>query len=271
MNEVKIVNPIEQVKAFVNRDTYGFVSSQNIVDVFASKGWLPVQSQFGNVRKLERQGFQKHLVKFEHADFASIDGLSQDNASRPQLVLLNSHDGTGSLRILWGLFRFACLNGIIAGTSLREFKAVHSKNVTNRLGAGIEYMLESLPELLDKVKALQNSTFDRVQLDTYVRLLVDARLSNVRNIQSVNYASALKVLRPQDYSNDAFTILNRIQESVIRGGIEYTYNQNETDINGNVVSSRLVHTRTRRLASIPSQTKLNTLVWDKAIELTKVA
>lgn len=266
--EQKIINPVEQVKASVERETYGFVSTRKMLDVFESKGWQVASVDAVKPRKKEKIGYQRHLIRLENPDFPLIEGLSENNASRPQICVLNSHDGTTAVRMFLGLLRIACLNGIISGLSLKDFKAIHSKNVASRIGDGIEYLSDNIGELFKQVQLLQSMRFNDASLEKYVKQIVDARLANVSKVQSIDYTSALRIRRSEDASQDAFTVLNRLQESIIRGGISYEYLRNVKDEKtGEIVDQKLVSTKTRGLRSVPSQVKLNRLIYDKALEL----
>ncbi len=41
----------------------------------------------------------------------------------PEIILLNSHDGTSSYQMLPGYFRFVCQNGCVCGQSLGKSRA----------------------------------------------------------------------------------------------------------------------------------------------------
>lgn len=265
----KTLNPIEQTMAStLVKPSYSFISTAEILQAFEAQGWTPANIHIAKTRVEARQGFQKHIVRLNHPDFTSIAGLSNNNASRPQLCLLNSHDGSAALRLFYGVLRIACLNGIIAGSVLKSFRVVHSGNVTGNLSTGIEYMTSNISELTKVVTALSQARFSLSAECELVHGLVDARLANVRNVVNVNYNSATRVLRAQDTGSDAYTVFNRIQESLVRGGIEYTYNKEIKDkATGQVIDIKQVTTKTRRLSSVSSQLALNQKAFDLAVKL----
>lgn len=258
-------SPVESKTRMPGLNQAGHVNTRDVLNVFEAKGWTVSSVNVLNPRKPEREGFQRHLIRLENPAFPSIPGLSEGNASKPQLCLLNSHDGTTATRLWLGALRFACLNGIISGTSLRDFKAVHSKNVLNRLADGIEYIANSMPALFAQVQALQSVTFDDSQIQAFVREMFDARLSGVGKVIHVNYSMPL--LRDADRALDGFTVLNRVQETLIRGGIDYVYQRDSKDSQGNVINTQTVHATTRRLASIQGQIKLNRIAYDSALRI----
>lgn len=262
------INPINAVNASMRvKPTYGFVSTREILNTFESKGWQVVSEQVQRTKVDNRQGFQKHLIRLEHPNYQSIAGLSKENSSKPQLCLVNSHDGTSSLRLFYGLLRIACLNGIIAGSVLKDFRAIHNANIISNLNHGIEFMTEGIGALSTQVQVLQNTKFSQDALSAYVKLMVDARLKNVNNIIKIDYDSALRVTRHADYNQDAFTAFNVVQEKLVRGGIRYQYEKMSKNEAGTITGSQIITTHTKRLTSIDSQIKLNRQAYNLAIEL----
>jgi hypothetical protein len=267
MNNQVIVNPIHQVQPFSTlKPSYGFVSTDNLIESFGQTGWYVAEEKVAKVRKIEKQGFQRHIIRLHHDDYKTIPGLSEANTTRPELIVLNSHDGSSRLRILLGMLRMVCLNGIIAGTSLREFGTTHSGDLTKKLTGGIEYMTSGVPDMIGQVQVLQNARFTQAALEQLVKSVVDERLKTVDPIK-VNYGTALAVTRNQDAADDAFTVFNRLQERLMRGGIEYTYNKKILDSTGNVVDVVESTRVTRRLNSIPQAVKLNRMAYDMAVQL----
>ncbi len=265
MSEI-ILNPVEQTKKHDKmRNTYQFTSTKKILDVFENKGWQVSSIAQVNPRNEDKKGYQRHLIRLSHPDFPRIPGLSEDNESRPQICVLNSHDGTTALRLFLGVLRMACLNGIISGTALRDFKAVHSKNINGRIDNGIDYLTESMPLLFDQINKLQSLKIEGFNLSEFIKSIFNERLKNVNKIVKVEYSAP--VLRLQDQASDAWTTLNRVQEYIIRGGIHYTYERDKKDDKGTVIDTIQVSTHTRPLKSIQSQIRLNRLVYDKALKL----
>ena len=64
---------------------YSFVPTLTAVDLLRDAGWFPIHAEQSGVRKVEREGFQRHLIRFAR------NGLSFDG-ERVDLVLFNSHD-----------------------------------------------------------------------------------------------------------------------------------------------------------------------------------
>lgn len=263
------LNPIEQDEKMSSlKDSFQHVTTRDILDVFQAKGWNVSSVNVLNPRKPEHQGYQRHLVRLENPAFPSIPGLSAANSSIPQICLLNANNATTALRLFFGFLRTACLNGIISGASLADFKAVHSKNVLTRLGEGIEFLSANMHTMFSQVQALQSVQFTESMVKEYTKAMFDARLSSVGKVINVNYNLPLQ--RVEDSALDGFTVHQRVQEYLIRGGIHYTCLRDVKDSQGNVMATRTIHTHTRKLASIQGQIKLNRIAYDEVIRIAGI-
>jgi hypothetical protein len=54
----------------------------------------------------------------------------------PEIILLNSHDGTSSYQMLPGLFRAVCQNGLVCGESFGEVRVPHKGDVVSQVIEG---------------------------------------------------------------------------------------------------------------------------------------
>ncbi len=260
-------NPILATNAMPTlKPTYGFASTAALIEALAPTGWHPVEQKVSRVKDLARDGFQRHIVTLENPALPEIPGMSEDNQSRPRITIVNSHDATTALRMFLGFLRFACLNGIIAGTGLREFRAVHTQSLPAKVAEGVEYLTAGVPDLAKQLQFLQQSVFSPEAKEEFVRKMVDARLAHVEAID-VNYNSALTLRRTEDQGENAFVVLNRVQEAMMRGGVRYNRVVNFRNDTGEVISSEIRPASTRKLSSIPQAVKLNRMAYDLAMQL----
>jgi len=235
-------------------DTYGFIDTGKIVERFARKGWEINSAKEVKVRTIERQGFQKHLIRFRNPSFPSIDGLPSDHSSIPELIVENSHDGTGALKLFFGVFRIACLNGIIAGSSLGSYRVIHSQNAIKNLDESLELMTAGIPNLVERVGKLAAFELDQEKRLLLARKGCELRLSHLKGIQDMDLYSALEPKRFADIGKDAFSVFNVIQERVIRGGIRY---KQMNEKNGFVERKH-----TRGVNSVSQSVKYNRELWN---------
>ncbi|MDO1698258.1 DUF932 domain-containing protein, partial [Escherichia coli] len=67
----------------------------------------------------------------------------------PEIILLNSHDGSSSYQMLPGMFRFVCQNGLICGQTFGEVRVPHKGDVVNKVIEGA-YEVLGLFERMDE-------------------------------------------------------------------------------------------------------------------------
>ena len=97
---------------------YGQVTTANAIGILADFGFYPVQAaQKGKGRH------KAHLLAFASSPLDSTEG-------RPELILYNSHDGSSSLKMFAGFYRFICSNGIVAGDGF-ESRLRHTSGTVN--------------------------------------------------------------------------------------------------------------------------------------------
>lgn len=223
------------------KPTYGFIDSSKIIDTFQAKGWECISAKQASTKSIDREGYQKHLLKFTHNDFSRVEGLTKDNESRPELVLLNSHDGTSAMRLFFGFTRIACLNGIIAGTAFNSIRLVHNQAMLKNMDNAIETMVSGLPSVLDKVRHYSQIQLNETKMIELARRAAELRLHSTKNVEDVN-------------------LFNVVQEKVIRGGIKYKQLNEKT----NFVEKRT----TRAISSVSQSVKLNQGLWNILEEIT---
>ena len=89
---------------------YQFISTLDLIQGLEPEGWLPVQASESRARTEDRYGFVKHLLRFRRFD----GRLPLVGDSWPEIVLVNSHDGSCTYQLHTGLFRLVCSNGCAA-------------------------------------------------------------------------------------------------------------------------------------------------------------
>lgn len=256
VNESHLMLERNAYSALANRrggktsESYAFISTKTIVDTLENRGWKLAAANEAKVRKEGRRGFQRHVLRFRNPLF-KINPLNPDDASLPEIVVVNSHDGTSALKIMFGIFRIACANGLIMGSSLDTLRVVHSTNTVKSLDIRIEEMVARLPELIKRVEtftALQLTEEKRINLAKEVFKL---RLKDTKDVVSFDIASALSPIRGQDVQNNAFTIFNRLQEKTIKGGLQFIQKKDDG----------YVSRKTRAISSANTSTRMNTALW----------
>ena len=236
-------------------DRYVSLHTSDIIPVLADYGYEPVQAAQKRSRIAGAADHASHMVAF--AKPASAD---EGTGIRPEIILYNSHDGTGSVKLFAGCFRFICSNGIIAGNGFQS-RVYHSKALT-----GFEDMLNTtvaaLPSLMERMERLRGITLTIDDAFLLAERSVATRWDFFNGQTKGVYATdttvgnVLKITRNEDKGRDAFTVFNRIQESVIRGNA-FVKSLNATHPDGHM-------RKARNVSSIKEHVRINAELWNIA-------
>jgi len=204
-------------------DKYVFVSTETVIDDLAKLGWVPVKA----VQRKARQGvttrFSRHMVIFQHpAIQITKEGGDVMTAT---IILVNSHDGTSTFQFRIGFYRAVCSNGLVIAE--QEFEALRIRHMG--------YTFENLKEMTTKIIVMVqekvsviNTMIDRElseeeQMDMALKaLLIRAGVAPEAEDKPIYSAQTIKdILEPRrqdDKASDLWTVFNRVQEAMIRGG-----------------------------------------------------
>ena len=203
---------------------YGFVDTAAAISILNDHGWNPVRAVQKPSRLSENIPFQEHMISFAPV---ALD----DRENQPNIILYNSHNGKSALKLFVGVYRMLCSNGIIAGDSLFESKMRHSATTANGFSNLIQSQSDNVPAVMDKIDGMQNHILDHDQIVDLAYDAVNLRWDMLQETppdnRSGSYADfvrtvkqSLRVRRYGDGGNDKYTVFNRLQESLIRGGVE---------------------------------------------------
>lgn len=223
-------------------ERYSFIPTINVIDGLRREGFEPFEVRQTRVRDIGKREHTKHMVRLRHGDAAATDG------EVGEIILLNSHDGSSSYQLLSGFFRFVCDNGLIAGDVTNDIRVRHSGNVVDNVIEGATRVLDDLQIAQERVE-----TFKSITLAPQEQILFANAALSLRWGDQVP-VSAERVLVPNrwdDRKNDLWTTFNRVQESLVKGGV---HGRGRT-------GRRLT---TRAVSGVSENVKLNRALWSLA-------
>lgn len=235
-------------------DKFVPVSTANVLDALLQEGFYPVKASQSRCRDAQRRDFTKHVVRLRHQD--QLQNPVLVGGSVPEILITNANDGASSFSVGFGLYRLVCSNGLVVGKELASHATRHTGNgVLDNVIEGVYKVLEQRDEVLGRVERWSGiATTTDQQFELASRVAV-ARwgVDENGNIQTPlrNPSQLLTPRRREDTATDAFVILNRIQENVIRGGLP-----------GRSESGRRV--RTRAVSSVNEDLRINRAIWNIA-------
>lgn len=184
-------------------------------------------------------------------------------AEMPELVLLNSHNGACSLRVYTGYFRLICTNGMICGGQ-ENLRIRHMGHTMEEVLSAIRGVAEGFSESYAKVDAFKSKLLTGDEIREFAK-----RANKIREeigLREVGDCMALATPRRyEDRGNDLWSVYNRVQENLMKGGLELEKNAEKYRMEGD----RVVRTRNRRtrpITNIVQNVGTNTRLWTLAEE-----
>src|ERR1700722_17223980 len=118
---------------------YTFIPTERVLTGLMRAGFVPVDARQTNARKASPL-HARHVVRLRRR----METV-QLRDSVPEVVFLNSHDGTSAYQLRVGLFRVVCTNGLIVSRSaFPTFSVAHRGNVVEDVVAHALGMSERL-------------------------------------------------------------------------------------------------------------------------------
>ncbi|QAU77618.1 DUF932 domain-containing protein [Escherichia coli] len=130
-------------------ERYAYIPTITVLENLQREGFQPFFACQTRVRDPGRRGYTKHMLRLRRA--GEINGEHV-----PEIILLNSHDGTSSYQMLPGYFRFVCQNGCVCGQSLGEVRVPHRGNVVEKVIEGAYEVVGVFDRIEEKRDAMQS-------------------------------------------------------------------------------------------------------------------
>lgn len=229
-------------------ERYAYIPTSNVVEGLRNEGFLPMAVGQSRVRDAGKREHTKHLIRFRHESQLN-PAVGQDV---PEIVLVNSHDGTSSYQLMGGIYRLVCSNGLIIGNTSSEVRIRHSgRDIIRDVIEGSYRVIEDIKAVAPKVEAFKSLVLDPRQQLAFAEAALDLRWDRDENGNSsapVTPERMLAVRRWDDRGTDLWTTYNRVQENVIRGGLRG-------------VGSTGRRMSTRAVSSVSENVRLNKALW----------
>ncbi|HGN8756033.1 DUF932 domain-containing protein [Enterobacter asburiae] len=224
---------------------YSYIPTITLLENLQREGFQPFFACQTRVRDQSRREHTKHMLRLRRE--GKITGQQV-----PEIILLNSHDGSSSYQMLPGLFRAICTNGLVCGQSFGEIRVPHRGDVAGKVIDGAYEMLSVFDRVEEKRDAMQSLLLPPPAQHALANAALTYRFGE--EYKPVTATQVLMPRRYEDRQDDLWTIYNRIQESLLKGGLP-----------GRTAQGK--HTRTRAVNGIDGDVKLNRALWVMAESL----
>lgn len=230
-------------------EQYSFTNTYDILLHIHNKGFR-VSSISGGDHQ-----YKKVLVRMRSTHH------NRSGGDAPEIVVIDSHDGSARLRMALGYIRGVCLNGMIAGDLFYHKAFTHrSPDLMAQVMLELDDMdtpIKQLTKRVDDMSAFKVGLADRIAL---ADAAVKARWEGDRDASFVTdmRQQLLRTRRSDDRADDLYTVMNVIQENALRGGMTYMSNHNRL-------------TTVRPVADIRKNVNINQSLWNTAEEIMSKA
>lgn len=200
-------------------DRFTYIPTFEVVDGLRAQGFVPVRAIQGKSRVEGKAEFTKHMIRFQHPDFAARQSLG---GVAPEVVLLNAHDGTSSYRTMSGVFRSICTNSmIVMEDGATDLRIPHKGDVLGQVIEGSFTVIEQSRLTLDRADAWAGVTLDQAEAQVMAEAAHIVRFGDAEGETEtpIKPAQLLAPRRRDDVGNDLWRVFNRVQENAIRGGL----------------------------------------------------
>jgi hypothetical protein len=247
---------VQDQKHVTKSDRFKVIQPSQIEAVLNDHGFDLVHLKTGKAKSQDRQDFQTTVARYRSRDNFEIQGLNMD------LIFKVPHLYGRMVGVL-GLFRGVCANQLNVGTHFETIKVGHTGDPLSQLDTLIPALVAQRDSLIETVKMMQARDVTPSELIQLAQDVAKIRLDGLDNVQSIQFGDLLKVRRQDDAKNDLFSVMNVLQENVIRFGLRYQ--TSSTDDNG-VNRTRNMVARQIKTESVKA-IDLNASIWDAASKL----
>lgn len=238
-------------------DRYTYIPTAQLLEAMAAEDFLPFNVREARVRHEDKRGFARHMIRFRKASDIANWATKTRGEAIPEVVLVNSHDGSSSYKMYGGIFRIICLNGMVVGDGHIESVRIPHK------GDVIQQVIEGAYRVLGQVEKVTqvHQTWGSIALSTPERLALaeSAHMvrfpSNEEGEQATPFTPKQLLVhrRQEDNRSDLWTTFNVIQENCIKGGLKATTIRE--------AGKRPRRVSTREVKNIGDDVKLNRALW----------
>ena len=235
-------------------DRYTYIPTSAVIDGLRANGFEPTFAKQGGSRIAGKAAFTKHLLRFRYQGQAPA--MRKVGDTFPEVILVNSHDGTSAYQLMAGMFRLVCLNGLaVADREFATIKVPHKGDVVGQVIEGSYTVLEESKRALDQADAWAGVTLSR---DEQVFMAESAHVLRFGEGEPGDVATPIRpeqlltVRRHDDASRDLWTTTNVLQENAIRGGLTAW---------GRDANNRRRRVTTRPVNGIDQDVRLNRALW----------
>ena len=204
---------------------YQFTPTFEVIEHMQDMGYVltGVKQSKSNVELRKNWGI--HITRFQHPDLYIKDPQGMIEA-RPEVVLINSHDGTRPIQFEMGLFRLVCENGlVIKDKDMGSFRERHTKMNFQEVKNLIDEKVSGLQGVVNTISKWNMVEMTDKQRYQFAVEALALRLSDDRQPEQYEVLDILNAKRSVDEQPTLWHTYNTVQENLIKGGFQLNNRQ----------------------------------------------
>lgn len=234
---------------------YAYVPTVDVLRGLQDEGFAPFMVCQSTSRIPGKSEFTKHMIRMRHPDQIGKGGA-------PEIILLNSHDGTSSYQMLGGWWEFVCQNGLMRGTTGEDIRIKHSGDIIRNVVEGAHSVLRTLGVMNDQRDNMLALPLPEDARRAFAKAALALRYDDDENGNSKAPIQPERLLQPRRHEelrdvSSLWRTFNVVQENAVRGGLQGRRADN-------------ARTRTREVKGIDQGVKLNKALWILAEEMQNI-
>jgi hypothetical protein len=239
---------------------YSFIPTTRALAVLADYGWVPVRVTEARTRDERRAGYQKHAVILRSARELRALAVGE---TVPEIMLVNSHVGSAAFELSLALYEKVCANGLmVAQGGIERRKIRHVGFTEAAVAEAIEEVVPFIPRVLEGVERFKAIELEERERRAFATAAIELRWDEESGIY-MRPEEALMVRRTEQRGPDLYTVMNVVQENLVRGGGQY---QKVTEDGRRSGKPR----RARPIAGLDANIGINRALWRLTEEMARI-
>lgn len=249
---------------------YTYIPTSEVISGLMREGFQPYKAVQSRSRIEGKSEFTKHMIRFRHPD--ALTDIKVGDAV-PEVVLVNSHDGTSAYKLSAGLFRLVCSNGLmVADSTIQMLSIMHKGDIVNQVIEGSFEIVKESSKALAKVEEFTEIALTGQEQAAFAEAAHILRFADAEG-ETKTPITAGQLLRPRRTEDangpvygmttgpkqDVWHTFNVIQENVIKGGLH-----------GRTPGRQGRRITTREVTGIDQDQKLNRALWTLAERMAEI-
>lgn len=225
-------------------EKYSFIPTTRVLDVLAKENWLPSSAKEVNARG-DNRGFQKHLIRLRNSSLPTNNGLI------PEVVLINSHNRASVFKLMSGIFRIVCENGLITGDSFADHSIRHIGYTDDAIKEAIAQIVDITPKIFSRVNEFKEIFLNNDEKIAFASAALDMKYDEGHwelNDKEKTINRLILPRRNEDSGNDLWKTYNVVQEKIMKSGFP-------------MINAEGYRRKARATKSVGNDVRLNRALW----------